>query len=137
MRENRIIGIASILIGLFCIGFIIFYPDEQKLIATWSENIFIRYFIHIMFVNGGIYFVLIGIMFWMGRMIPYFRADKLEKAKHNFLSSLITLPLFVTVAMIILTAGNIKWKIIGIFALSFFLYNLFSSYKFLKEHDRT
>jgi hypothetical protein len=136
MDRNKLISISLMVVGMVCLGSL-FFLNKQKLIGPDSEIFIVRYFLPIMFINCGIYFFFLGVMFWLGLMVPYFKADKIEKAKHNFWGGLVGFPFFtITGAILILSESN-KWKIIGVIFLGFYFYILISGYTLLKKHKHT
>jgi len=136
MNKNKPVSLLSIIIGIACLG-ALFFIDKQKLIGPESENFIVRYFLPIVIINGGIFFIFMGVMCWLGFLVPHYKANKIEKARNNFWGGLVAFPIFtITGAILILSESN-KWKIIGVFFIGFYFYLLISGYTFLKKHKHT
>jgi hypothetical protein len=136
MGKNRLISLSSIVVGVVCLC-TLFFIDKQKLIGPDSEILIVRYFLPLGIINGGIFFILMGVMCWLGFLVPHYKANKVEKARNNFWGSLVAFPIFTIIGGILILSDSNKWKIIGVFFIGFYFYLLISAYTFLKKHKHT
>ena len=83
MSSNRFIGILLIFLGLIILA-CFFLFDKNKLIYNESRFSLIKYFPIILIRNGGILFIVLGVLFYKKFLIPYFSEaiTKFEKAKN-------------------------------------------------------
>jgi hypothetical protein len=136
MNRNPIIGIISIAFGIFCIGFL-FICDFNNLIYRSSEIVFLRYFGPLLLINGGIYSVFLGIMFCLGRFVPYYKADKHEKAKLNFWGGLVGSPIIISIGLIAILHKALLMNLLGLCLLGFYFYFIVSGYLIINRYKDT
>lgn len=134
MNENKIIGAASVFLGIICVGFIFYYGGD-RLVDSNSDAFISKYFVLIMFLTGGMYFLLLGFMVWSGKIVPYYKADKIERAKHHYWGALITTPFFISTSWILISSASMKWKIVGVMFFAFYVYLLISGRNTLKQRN--
>lgn len=136
MNRNPIIGIVLIAFGIFCLAFLLIY-DVKNLIYQGSEIFIIRITGPLLLINGGIYFIFLGLMFCFGRMVPYYKADRIEKAKHNFYGGLISSPIFISISSVAILNEKLMWKFLGLAFLGIYLYILISGFSALQKDKHT
>jgi len=133
--KNKLHGIIGILIGLLCFcSFLI--GDNNKLIIQTTDFLLIKYFIVITIANGGILFIIFGILTCMSIVVPYYSEGitKYEKAKNNLLSVIITIPFWFSFFITIFNmSSTFLWKILGGLALIYMVWLTYSSINILKN----
>ena len=89
--RNKVAGTIFLLCGILCILYLL-YP--QRLVLDNYSFFLTRYSKVIMVSYVGLGFVLFGISYLFGLLVPNFKANKYEKAKSNIFSSLLGIPFF-------------------------------------------
>ena len=135
---NRVAGAIFFLLGSLFI-FYLFY--SQRLILDNYSFFFARYFKIISAAYGGIVLVFLGILYFIGFLIPYYKANTCEKAKNNIITSIFGLPFFafllITTSVSFNSSKIIKYKILGVIfpatMVMYCLWSFYSSFNTLKE----
>ena len=70
-KSHKIIGILAILFGLVAFIPLINF-ENNNLIFTESKKYLIRYSLIISFISGGLYFIGMGILQYVGVLVPYY-----------------------------------------------------------------
>jgi len=127
---TKIIGALGIIFGLLVFSALIIL-DWRKLIIPVSDIFVVKYTIVIFLINGGVWFLLVGVLVLIGRFIPQ---TQYEKARNNLLGMLLASPFFISFLTTIFTlASTVVWKIIGWAALIYILYLVYHSLTKLKK----
>ena len=128
-EKNKIIGIIAVVFGLFCFTpFLV--SDKGKLIINESTCFLAKYFIVITFVNGGLFFVILGIFILRGLLTPYYcvAATEYDKAKTQLFGVVIGIPFWISsTATIFSMSKGIFWKSLWFLALIYILWLFISS----------
>lgn len=139
ISKNKLIGILGIVFGLAC-----FLPlvtiENSKLIMQKSVPFLVKYFVIIVLLNGGLGFIVFGILIYIGILVPYYLVgkDEHEKAKHNLLGVIFSVPFLISTTTVIFVMSRTNlFKIIWIFALVYIAWILLSSLKILKTRSRS
>jgi hypothetical protein len=90
-KKNRIGGAIFLLFGALCILYIVY---SQGLILENYSFFIVRYSKLILVSYVALGFVVFGILYFLGFLVPYYKANKYEKAKSNCFSSIFGAPLF-------------------------------------------
>jgi hypothetical protein len=113
---NKISGTIFILLGLFFF-FYLFYT--QRLVLDDYPFFLARYFKVILASYCGLVFIIAGVSYFIGFLVPYYEANTYEKAKSNIFSSIFGLPFFLFLLIVTSVSFNNKeirtYKILGIF----------------------
>ena len=130
---NRVAGAIFFLLGSLFIFFLLY---SQRLILDNYSFFFARYFKVITAAYGALVFVFFGILYFMGFLIPYYKANAYEKSKNNIITSISSLPFFafllITTSVSFNSSEIIKYKIFGvIFSVIMIMYCLWSLYSSL------
>lgn len=106
MSSNRFIGILLIFLGLIILA-CFFLFDKNKLIYNESNFSLIKYFPIILIRNGGILFIVLGVLFYKKFLIPYFSEaiTKFEKAKNQIF--IFSIPIWISLST---SFSNLKIK---------------------------
>jgi|WetSurMetagenome_2_1015567.scaffolds.fasta_scaffold219875_2 hypothetical protein len=88
---NKVAGTFFIIFGLLFICYL-FY--SLKLILDNYSLFKTRYFTVILAGYGGLFSIFLGVSYFTGFLIPYYKANTYEKAKSNIFISIFGLPLF-------------------------------------------
>ena len=99
MSSDRLVGILSILIGIFALSsFFIF--DRSKLIFYQSDIFLIRYSLAISIANAGLVFVVMGVLLYKQLLVPYLSksATKYERAKNETCTILLSIPIWISIS---------------------------------------
>jgi len=132
--NNKFIGILGIILGILCISSILAI-DSNKLIIPVTSFFLARYFLIILIINCGVYLITFGILNFVGVLVPYYseRITKYERAKHNLLAIILSLPALLSFfSVILLVSRTLFWKILGSLALVFIAWLLYSNLRILK-----
>jgi hypothetical protein len=139
MREsetnNKIIGLTGIILGLVCLAALL-VVDNRKLIIPDSNLFFVKYFSMICIINGVVYFVVAGILIFMGLLVPVNSRTNIEytakKAKGILFTVLVTTPFWISLFTTIFSISkSIFWKISGCVACFYIIWLLYSNVKAL------
>jgi hypothetical protein len=136
-NNRKTIGTLGIIIGLLCFT-IFFVGDTNKLIIPISKLFVVKYLIVITIINGGFYFIIFGILNYIGFVVPYFTKGitNYDKAKINIISIICLLPFLISlITTIFVLSETILWKIFGSLMLIYISYLLLSSYKVIKGSE--
>ena len=133
--NNKLIGIVGIIFGLICLASLLVI-DQRNIIIPNSDLFLIKYFIVIVIVNSGLYFIVVGILGFMGIFVPSHAKTKIEydrtKAKGILLSTIILTPFWLSLfATIFIMSKTMLWKTLGSLALVYIAWLLFSNIKVL------
>ncbi len=69
--KNKLVGVFGVLFGILCVLPVVIF-DSGKFIIDDSPYFFVKYFIVITFINSGLYFIVFGILNYLGVIVPYF-----------------------------------------------------------------
>ena len=138
--NNRLIGILGIIFGLFCFASLLLI-DKSKIIIPISNFFLIKYFIVIMILNSGLYFIVAGVLGFLGILVPSYAKTRTEyertKAKGILLSAILLIPFWLSFfTTIFVMSKTMLWKILGILALIYIAWLLYSSIKVLKKGQK-
>lgn len=136
--KRKFIGICGIVLGVFCIG-ILFIFDRDEFILSISTNFIVKYFLLILFINSGIYFIVFGILNYIGILIPYYSEDitEYEKAKNIITGFVLSFPFWVCIFYILVfLSKSIKWKIVGSLAFIYIIFIMCKSIRLLWPKKR-
>lgn len=139
---NKLAGTIFILLGTLFV-FYLFY--SQRLILDNYSFFLARYFKIISAGYAGLVLVFLGISYFIGFLIPYYKANAYQKAKNNVINSILGLPFFsflLITTSISFNSNEIRtFKILGIiFSALMILYCVWSFYSGLnikKSFEKT
>lgn len=137
MRESetnsKLIGLIGIILGLVCLAALL-VVDNRKLIIPDSKLFLVKYFLMICIINGGLYFVVAGILIFIGLLVPANSKTIIEykanKAKGVLFSVLVSSPFWISLfATIYSMSKSTFWKISGGIACFYIIWLLYSNVK--------
>ncbi len=129
--NHRSIGILGVIFGLVGLS-IFFIRDVNELILSNSNIFFVKYFTVILAINGSFFFILLGVLLFLGKLIP---SNKYEKARNNLLALAFTSPCIVSLVTTVLTqSDSMLWTIVGWTMLLCFLFEVFHSFKIISTN---
>lgn len=134
--NNKLIGILGIVFGLIC--FCSFLAgDNTKLIIPISNLFLVKYFMVISIINGGMYFIIAGLVILSGIFAPSYAKTKIEhkktKAKGLLFSVFLLSPFLLSFfATIFSMSQNVFWKILGSLALIYITWLVYSNVRILR-----
>jgi hypothetical protein len=114
--SNKISGTIFILLGTF---FFLYIFYSQRLVLEEYSFFLARYFKVILASYLGLIFIIAGVSYFTGFLVPYYEANTYEKARSNIFSSIFGLPFFLF--LLIVTSASFNkteirtYKILGIF----------------------
>ena len=135
-QSHKIIGILAILFGLMAFIPLINF-DESKLVWTESKNFIVRYSLVISFISGGLFFIVMGVLQYVGVIIPYYQVgeNKYEKAKTHVASTALATPiLFALSTLLYSESDNTTFKIAWTIMLLCFTWSFICGIKTIKTH---
>jgi len=135
LSSNRFIGILLIFLGLIILA-CFFLFDKNKLVYNESNISLIKYFPIILIGNGGILFIVLGVLFYKKFLIPYFSEaiTKFEKAKNQIFIFIFSVPIWISLsAYVFFESENKKQKILWSILLIYFAWIVISSIKILAK----
>lgn len=137
--KNKLIGMLGIVFGLVC--FLPLVAGERGKLVLGAYDLFIvKYSLIIVFINGGLLFIIFGVLIYLGIIVPYYSADKskYKRAKHNLLLMVLSLPFWVSISIAIFSMGRSSVvKILWIFVLIYITWIFLSSVKILRTSSRS
>lgn len=139
MREsktkNKLVGVFGVLFGILCVLPVVIF-DSGKFIIDDSPYFFVKYFIVITFINSGLYFIVFGILNYLGVIVPYFEKsiNEYERAINHIISIVLSVPIWLCASLSVFVASqNTKWKVILGVVLLCILWLLFSSVQEIRK----
>jgi len=135
ISKRKLIGILGIILGLLCLGSF-FAIDRSKLIIPISSLILVKYLIVIGIINFGFSLIFFGVLNYIEVLIPYYTEGitKYEKAKNILFSIVLLVPFWLSFfTTIFVMSKTMLWKILGILALIYIAWLLYSSVMVLKK----
>jgi hypothetical protein len=132
--NNKVIGIVGVIFG--SIGFAsLFAGDINDLLIPFSNNIFIKYAVIIGISYGSMYFIIMGILIYIGKIMPSHRGiSKYERAKNHLFTNLFLAPFIpLGIFMIIVLKEKYFWKFLGLLMIIYWCWSVHSSIRILKE----
>jgi len=138
--SNKLIGALGIVFGLLCLGSFL-AGDNTKLIIPSTHIFLVKYFVVISMINGGLYFIVAGVLIYRGIFVPAYAKTNTEhkqtKAKGILLSLFLLSPFLLALFTVIFTiAKSVLWKILGSLALIYIIWLLYSNVRTLRIHGR-
>lgn len=98
-----------------------------------SDEILLWYSLLILFINGGLCFILFGVMLYKQILQPYYLADKQETKKHHLFGIIVLFPSLLSLSITIyVLSKSVFWKVIWTVFLLYVLYTLVSNVKYIK-----
>jgi hypothetical protein len=137
--KNKLIGILGIIFGLACLS-PLFAVEKSKLIMQTSEFFLVKYYVIIVSINGGLGFIIFGILIYLGILIPYYFIGRndYEKAKHDLLGVIFSVPFLTsTTSVVFVMSRTHLFKILWIFVLMYIAWIFFSTLRILKAGSRS
>ena len=134
-RGHRATGVFGIIVGLLCLASL-FAIDSNKLAIPNSDFFLVKYFLLILMVNGGLFFILFGILYLKGLAVPYYShaITRYEKAKNNLFAVIFSIPLWVSfLTTIYIVAERVFWKIFAGFLLISIGWLFYSSFVVIRR----
>lgn len=127
-------GIISIVMGLACFTPFLF-SDVTNLIVNESNIFIVKYSLIILLINGGLYFITLGMLILKGEIVPFICAhDKIDKIKNSLLGTLFMVPAFLSISLLIFELSNsMAWKVIWSFIVVAILISLYSDIRSWKR----
>jgi len=116
--ENRITGLIGMIFGL--VPLVVFALSEKgNLLIDESDFFFVKYFVFILFINGGLVFFVFGILLFLGILLPYYseKTTSYEKSKQTLLMIILSIPIWLSTSSVILLLSRkplfrIAWVLI-------------------------
>jgi hypothetical protein len=138
---NKISGTIFILLGTFFFFYLFYSP---KLVLDDYSFFLARYFKVILASYCGLIFIVAGVSYLIGFLVPYYEANTYEKVKSNIFSSILGLPFFLFLLIVTSVSFNNNeirtYKVLGIFfsaiMILFFLRSLIYSLNTFKRFHR-
>jgi len=135
---NKILGGAGVIFGFLLLALFLLTYNNRLLIS--ASNLFVvKYFLIILIVNGCFYFIVFGFLYYFDVLVPYYSygISKYEKAKNNFVSIILSSPLWLSLSITIHTLSrNLLWIIVSVLIPLLMLYIFILSVKQIKREDR-
>jgi hypothetical protein len=135
-KSHKIIGILSVLFGLMAfIPFI--YFDENKLVWNEANHFIGRYSLVLSLISGGLFFIIMGILQYIGFLIPYYVVgeNKYEKAKIHVTTTILSIPILFSLSIALFSeSDNTKIKIVWSIMLFYIAWLFISGVKTIKNH---
>jgi hypothetical protein len=139
-KANKIIAVLGIFFGMLAFA-PLFTLEKSKLILINHTFFLVRYFKIILLLNGSLFFIVLGVLFYTGFLVPYFYANTYEKAKIHLVSGILSAPTWVSISItlfIVAKSSNfetifILLIVLWVVLIAYFSYSIHSSLKVLKE----
>lgn len=135
--NSKFVGLLGIIFGLAAFSPFVF-GDKSRLIIQGSDLFFVKYSLFILFINGGLGFLISGIMIYLGLIPPnYFGdIDKYQKAKYRIIGILFFSPIVLSFTFVIFVLKTKTWLKLGWPLLIIYaLFSLFSSIRTLRNKE--
>lgn len=133
-NQTRIVALVVMLFGFMCFVPLI-QPGVEKLILIDAPSLISKYFLVIISINGGVFFIIAGIVLFKGILISYHSdlITKKERAKTELFSIIGASPFFISASVTMYQmSSNVMWKIIWSFALVYVVFISASSLRILR-----
>ncbi len=107
--KRKLIGILGIILGLLCFASFLF-GNNSKLLVPVSSLFLVKYFVVIAIINGGILFIIFGILNYIEALTPYYTEGitKYEKAKNILCSIVLLIPFWLSFFTTIFEVSSIR-----------------------------
>lgn len=132
MEHKKVIGSLGVVVGI-AIGLATFFINNENLIARDTDFFLVKYFIIILLTNCSLYFIVYGVLQFIGIIVPYYSEGKTEidKAKNSVCSVMLILPIIISgTATVFVKSNSLTLKTLW---LCFLLYCFFSFFAGLKR----
>lgn len=133
MKKNKLIGIFAVFVGVV-IGIAFLVIDKERLVFNDIEFFLARYFLLISMASGSLYFVVYGVLQFIGYIVPYYSENKtdIDNARHGVLSAVLMLPILISgTAAVFLKSESTTWKFFWICFVLYFIYGFWDGLKIL------
>lgn len=104
-KNHKYAGALAFLLGGACL-IPVFVLDSTALVLDRYASFLARYFKLILCTNASLLFLSVGILFWMGLLVPYYSADRRQRAKLDVFCGLIGAPILVSVTVTAYAVAN-------------------------------
>jgi len=135
-HNYRLKGILGIVFGLLCLGSFLI-GDNTKLVIPISDIFLVRYFVVICILNGGLYFIVAGILILRGVFVPRLAETNSEykevRAKGILISLVLLSPFLISLFTTIFTVSETNfWKVLGSLVFIYVVWLLYSNLRILR-----
>jgi hypothetical protein len=135
ITKNKVSGIFFLVLGLISLIFLSVLP-ENKLIISKSDFFLIKYFVVILFGNGGILGILFGVLILIGVLSPHSpnNLKKYEQAKIKVFAVVATAPTLFAIFFIMFVGSRTTiWRVLSVLFLLYIIWELISSINMIKK----
>ena len=115
LPNNKVVGIIGVIFGSIGIASL-FIGDINDLVIPLSDIFFVKYAVIIGILNCSSYFIVIGVLIFIGKLMPYYKGvSKYEKAKSHFFTVIFLIPFVISlVSTIIVIKKGVFWSLLGL-----------------------
>ena len=121
LPNNKVVGIIGVIFG--SIGIVsLFIGDINDLVIPLSDIFFVKYAVIIGILNCSSYFIAIGILIFIGKLMPYYKGvSRYEKARSHFFTIIFLITFVISlVSTIIVIKKGVFWSLLGLSILIYY-----------------
>ena len=134
--NNKVVGIIGVIFGSIGIASL-FIGDINDLVIPLSDIFFVKYAVIIGILNCSSYFIVIGVLIFIGKLMPYYKGvSKYEKAKSHFFTVIFLIPFVISlVSTIIVIKKGVFWSLLGLSIIVYYCWSIYANLRVLKNRE--
>ncbi|NIV11383.1 MAG: hypothetical protein GWN62_08905 [Aliifodinibius sp.] len=136
LPNNKVVGIIGVIFGSIGIASL-FIGDINDLVIPLSDIFFVKYAVIIGILNCSSYFIVIGVLIFIGKLMPYYKGvSKYEKAKSHFFTVIFLIPFVISlVSTIIVIKKGVFWSLLGLSIIVYYCWSIYANLRVLKNRE--
>ena len=136
LPNNKVVGIIGVIFGSIGIASL-FIGDINDLIIPLSDIFFVKYAVIIGILNCSSYFIVIGVLIFIGKLMPYYKGvSRYEKAKSHFFTVIFLIPFVISlVYTIIVIKKGVFWSLLGMSIIVYYCWSIYANLRVLKDRE--
>ena len=136
LSHNNVIGIIGIIFGSIGIASL-FIGDINDLVIPLSDIFFVKYALIIGILNCSSYFIVIGILIFIGKLVPYYKGvSKYEKARSHLFTIIFLIPFVISlVSTIIVIKKGVFWSLLGLSIIIYYCWSIYADLRVIKDGE--
>jgi hypothetical protein len=131
-----VVGIIGVIFGSIGIASL-FIGDINDLVIPLSDIFFVKYAVIIGILNCSSYFIVIGVLIFIGKLMPYYKGvSRYEKAKSHFFTVIFLIPFVISlVSTIIVIKKGVFWSLLGLSIIVYYCWSIYANLRLLKDRE--
>jgi predicted neutral ceramidase superfamily lipid hydrolase len=136
LPNNKVVGVIGVIFGSIGIASL-FIGDINDLVIPLSDIFFVKYAVIIGILNCSSYFIVIGILIFIGKLIPYYKGvSRYEKARSHLFTIIFLIPFVISlVSTIIVIKKGVFWSLLGLSIIVYYCWSIYANLRLLKDRE--